>query len=330
MKHTKSALLLTGSGGNLSQEIAIIDQLIQKNRIQPNPKHTLIIASGTSSINAVAINACFRKETPCSWDNYYKKLFLETLSSDEIFMKVHPVQWSTHAMRNKIGMLLRMAGFSKLSDLPFYTSILISSTNRTKTVWLKSTSEKHENGDLTDILMASSAIPVLFPPQIINSVFDLPLKIKDGTYLEGAKNGLFFNFRKQLKKIIDENYSIDELFIVSPQRFIDPSMSIKHNLSGMTFEERETFDNYLNQISLNEFLNFLKELNAANYKHKIAQKIFVTLPETGKIFNLIDFDNQSSKYDTIYNWLEENPDKLSVELNQFCENISFNPHPSLV
>jgi len=41
MKHTKSAILLSGSGGNLSQDVAIIDQRIQKNRIQPDPKNTI-------------------------------------------------------------------------------------------------------------------------------------------------------------------------------------------------------------------------------------------------------------------------------------------------
>lgn len=330
MNHIKSALFLTGSGGNLSQEVAIIDQLINKKLIQPNPENTLIVASGTSAINAVAINACFRKENPSSWENYYKSIFLETLSNEDVYMKTHPIQWSTHAFRNKLAMFLRITGFQKLSDLPFNTSILISSSTRSKTLWLKNNSKKHVNGDLVDILMASGAIPVLFPPQVINSCDDLPLQIKEGTYWEGAQNGLLFNFRKQMKKIIADNLSIDVLHIISPQRAIDPLISINHNLSGMTPDELDIFDNYLNQISLNEFLAFLKELKEANHKHKIARKIVVTLPETGKLFNLTDFNNQTKKYQTTYNWFEAHPEKLAVELNQFCENISLIPSTILV
>ncbi|MBN2805850.1 MAG: hypothetical protein JXR22_04270, partial [Prolixibacteraceae bacterium] len=124
---------------------------------------------------------------------------------------------------------------------------------------------------MTDILMASSAIPVLFPPQVINSVLDQPLKIKEGTYFEGAQNGLFFNFRKQLKKIVESHGVIEELFVVSPQRSIEPVLDIHHNLSGMTYEEREAFQQYMNRISFKHFLEFLLDLNAANEKHKIAQ-----------------------------------------------------------
>lgn len=330
MSHTKSALMLTGSGGTLSQEVAIIDQLIQKNKIEINQKHTMLFASGTSTINAVAINACFCKNSSCSWENYYKNIFLETLSDDEIYMKVHPVQWSTHAMRNKLKMLLDKAGFNAISELPFLTSLLISSSSRTKTTWMKSRSAKHENGDLCDILMASSAIPVLFPPQVINSIQDLPLQIKEGTYQDGNSNGIFFNFRKQLKKIISTHHKIDELFIISPQRTIDPASIIAQKFSGMTMEEQETFGDFLNHISLNGFLAFLLELQVANKNNKIAGKIYVTIPETLEHYPLLDFNNQGIKYQTIYNWFDQNPDKLAVELETFCERISLIPSPTAV
>ena len=325
MNHTKSALLLTGSGGNISQEVAIIDQLIQKEKIAISQKRTLLFASGSSAINAVAINACFSKNSSCSWENYYKSIFLETLSNEDIYMKVHPVQWSTHAMRNKLSMFLRIAGFSKLSDLPFSTSILISSSNRDKTLWMKTNSAKHENGDLADILMASAAIPVLFPPQVINSILDFPLQIKEGTYWEGAQKGLFFNFRKQMKKIIATNFTIDELFIISPQRTTDPISIASQRFTGMTTEEEVTFNNFLNQISLHAFLTFLLELREANRKHKIAGRIYVSIPETAYNFSLIDFNNQTNKYQVINSWFEENPDKLAIELEEFCEKISIVP-----
>lgn len=325
MSHTKSALLLTGSGGYLAQEVAIVDQLIQQNKIEINQKHTMLFASGTSAITAVAINACFSKGSSCSWENYYKSIFLETLSNDEVFMKVHPVQWSTHALRTKLKMFLKIAGFNAISELPFFTSLLISSTNRPKTVWLKSRSAKHENGDLVDILMASSAIPVLFPPHVINSILDLPLQIKEGTYRDGNYNGIFFNFRKQLKKIIATNHKIDELFILSPQRTIDPLSIVASKFPEMTAEEQETFTTYLNRISLNEFLAFLLELREANRKHKIAGKITVTLPETLQNYSLLDFNHQNRKYQEIYNWLEANPNQLAVDLEEFCKNISLIP-----
>jgi len=322
MSNIKTAIFLTGSGGNISQEVAIIDQLIQQKRVNLNSENTWLFASGTSAITLVAINACFRKENPCSWENYFKSIFLETLSDDEIFLKVHPIQWSTHPMRKKIQQLLKITGFNRIADLPFHSTILTTSVNRGKTTWLKSSSAKHANGDLCDIIMASSAIPVLFPPQVINSVFDLPLEIKEGTYAEGAAYGIYNNFRKQLKKINQEHGTIDELFIVSPQRDFAPLHNSMHNLKGMTRNEWVEYETFLERISLNNFLESLIELNETNKKKKYARSIVVSLPETGRVFNLLDFANQQKKYNHVQNWVEYNPDRLAMELGQFCEGIS--------
>jgi patatin-like phospholipase/acyl hydrolase len=322
MNNIKTAIFLTGSGGTISHEVALIDQLIEQKKLTLNQEYTWLFASGTSAITLVAINACFRKDSPTSWDNYFKSIFLETLSDDEIFLKVHPIQWSTHPMRKKLHQLLKITGFSRISDLPFHSTILTTSVNRGKTTWLKSTSPKHSNGDLTDILMASSAIPVLFPPQVINSVFDLPLEIKEGTYAEGANFGIYNNFRKQLKKLNQEHGTIDELLILSPQRDFSPSHNHQHNFSGMNRKEWEEYEDFLEHISLNGFLEFLMELNDANRKKKYAQTIKVSLPETGRVFNLLDFSNQLLKYKHIKNWVEYNPDRLSMELHQFCEEVS--------
>lgn len=317
MSNLKTAIFFTSSGGNFSQEVAIVDQLIKHKKLVLNENDTFLAAFGTGAINLVAINACFRSEKPMSWDHYYKEIFLSTISDEEIFIKTHPVQWCTHPQRKRITQFLNINRFICIGDLPFSSAIITSENLTKKTKWLKSNSDKFKYVDLGDALMASSSLPVFFPPQLLNSVNDLPVSVSDNTYVEGAKNGIFAKFKKQIKEIVSENGSFEQLFIISPQRANSDFLLWNLQYKGMSQQDKHSFSNFLDEISLNQFLVFLFKLERLNWKRKFANKIYICIPEFENEMNILDFSNQMDKYKLTYNWFEKNTNRLAIELDEF-------------
>jgi len=325
MKKYKTAVLLTGSGGNISQETAIIDQLIKSGELTLNEEDTFLAASGSGALNLVAINTCFRDDNPCSWNQFYKERFLRSISDDEIFIKVDPIHWITIPQRRKFNELVTAAGFAKISDLPFDSAILTTSVNENKANWLKSTAKKERDISLTDILMASSAIPVLYPTQQLNSTTDNYPNRFIGANYEGAMLGLFYKFRKQIKKIVQEHGTFEKIFIISPSRLYNYNASIDHDLSLMLPPEKFQFNQFLNQISLQGFLTFLIKLQKINTKKNLSKFISISIPEMEYHDGLLDYSNQMEKYEKVKNWFDNNPERLSVDIEDFIRETVFVP-----
>jgi uncharacterized protein (DUF2132 family) len=325
----KRAIIFTGSGRTLSQETAIIDQLIKRNRLMPTPEDTFIAGFGSGALNAIAINACFRSENPCSWNNFYKALFVKNIKDEEVFLKVHPVNWNTHPLRKNLNSLLNVTGLQKLSDLPFNTSIATSLQYHSKTQWINSKSLKHAYINISDLLMATMAIPVLFPPQQINMLNDMPSFIPDGSYVEGATNGIGNKFKKHMKKILGANGPFDELYIISPARNNNNNNNNNnkpaHNLSLMNIEEKIEFNDFMENVSLNAFLKFLITLQNMNSKGKVAREIYMCIPQPRTTPNILDFNMQTENYNLVYNWFENNPDELAIDLKKYILSITYSP-----
>jgi hypothetical protein len=324
MKKLKTAVFLTGSGGTISQEVAIIDQLIKQGKLNFDENETLLIGSGSGALTLVAINACFRKDNPCSWEDFYKD-FIDTISDEETFIKVDPIHWITIPQRKKINELVAAAGFSRISDLPFNSVILTTSAGENKANWLKSNARKEKDLNLTDVLMASSAIPILFPTQQLNNQDDTYSTKFIGANCEGAMLGLFHKFRKQMKKIVLENGPFERIFIVSPSRLYDYNSTMNHDLSPMIPQEKYQINQFFNQISMHGFLTFLIKLQKANSKNNLAKQITVSIPESDDNFGLLDYSNQLEKYALVKNWLENNPDRLAVDISEYIKEAVYVP-----
>jgi len=325
MKKYKTAVFLTGSGGTISQEVAIIDQLIEKGKLNLDENETFLAGFGAGAMTLVAINACFRKENPCSWTDFYKNKLLSTISDEETFIKTDPIHWTTIPQRKKINEFVNCAGFSKISDLPFDSAILTTSLGDNKTHWLKSYAKKEKDLSITDILMASSAIPVLFPSQQLNNLSDMYSSKFIGANCEGAMLGLFHKFRKQLRQIVFEHGSFEQIYIISPNRPYNYNDTLNHDISMMLPQERFQFNQFLNQISQHGFLTFLIKLQKANSRNKWAKKITVSIPSMDNHFELLDYSNQLDKYASVKKWFENSPDRLAVDLTEYINETVFTP-----
>ena len=234
-------------------------------------------------------------------------------------MKTDPVHWHSNPFRNTIYRFVSTCVFSKISDLPYLSQIIVSEDNGTKTKWLRSDSVNSGNICLTDALLATSSIPVLFPPIVLNGYDRVVHTEFQNTYIDGAKNGLFNKVRKQIKKVVAENGPLDEIFIISPVRFNELALLSDFQFVEVPKSDRIALSNYEEQIDLLAFLSFLFKLERANKSKKLANKIWLCMPDLQTTTKIIDFNNLVTEYRKVAVWLEKNEDQLTVDLIKYNE-----------
>ncbi len=322
MKNLKNAILLTGAAARISQEVALIDQLIQKEGLEIHEESTYLAGYSSGALNVLAVNACFRKENPISWDQFYKNEILESLRNEDIYIKTHPIYWDTLPLRRTIKMFLKKAGLKKLGDLPFQSGILAFNLDKMKTYWPNNLESKFMNIELCDLLMASTAIPVHFPSQRINGIGGLSTGLPDGIYSDGGTGGTFKRFKRHFKDIVNTNTKFDTLHIISPMR---DNNEIEYNkLNRLKFDhntDNQLINDFFGHMSMQGFLKFLKKLHKANKKYKLANNIYVSMPNMENNTAILDFSCQMDKYDAVKSWCESNPEDLAINLDRFLERF---------
>jgi hypothetical protein len=324
MKRIKSALLLTAAGGQLSQEVAIIDQLRKRKILEIEEGETYMAGLSWGALNVVALNACFRSVNPISWESFYIDDFLEELCNSKVYIKTDPIHWETLPLRQTFEEFLKVGGFRNLEELPFRSSFPVSCRHNMKTKWIHSKNDKHAHIDLTDLLMAATATPVLFPSQNIQSTNGKNTGIPDCKYMDGSTAGTFKKFKKNLREVVRRNGVFDTLHIVSPMRVNSKDRNLdvvefvhQNDLDDLISEELDIVRTIVENWSMRSFLGFLKKLETENKRRPIAMSIFVSIPNLPKNYQILDFDNQSLQYQTVTEWFETNPSELSIELSTF-------------
>lgn len=324
MKNLTNAILLTGAAARISQEVALIDSLVNQKGLTIDEDSTYLAGFSSGALNLMAINACFRKENPLSWDDFYKDEILNELTNDDVYIKTHPIHWDTLPLRKTIKMFLKNARVKKLSDLPFHTNIIAFNIDKMKTYWAESSKFKNSNIDLCDLLMASTAIPVLFPPQRINSVNELTTGLPGGIYSDGGTGGTFKRFKRNLKKVVKSNSVFEDLHIISPMRETDEI--IYNSLHKLNFEhenDTQMFNDYFGNLSMHGFIKFLRKLQKANNQTKLANNIYVSMPNMKNNTDILDFSGQMDKYEAVSSWCSSNPEDVAINLDRFLERFEF-------
>jgi predicted acylesterase/phospholipase RssA len=319
MNKLSTALILTGSHAFISQEVAIIDNLISKRNLQLDPQKTWLTGYSGGAFTLAAINACFREKQPLDWDKDFKESVLFNLTNEKVFIKTHPSYWESIPLRKTVKEFLNKANLTQFSDFSFDTNILVYSTNKKKTIWAGNRTGKNHHVLLPDLLMATMAMPVIFPKYYINGDDDMPTGLPEGKFMDGSFDGVMKKFRKNVKKQIAFNDTFENMYIVSPERNATPPHISKELYKSLMPEERAIVDDFLENLSIEAFLKFLTKIKNANKGEKIAKKIYVSMPHINKETNLLDFNLQAEKYDQISNWAEKNPRDLAIELDGFLK-----------
>jgi hypothetical protein len=318
----KTAVLLTGAAARISQEVAMFDLLQAKKGLTVSQDDTLVAGFSSGSLNLAAINACFSTGSNLDWETYYKQGVLFPLRNDNVY-KVKLLPFDTDPLRKTIQTFVDKMKCKYVGDLPFYSEILTFSYRRLKTLWACSRGTG-QYLNITDMFMASTAIPILFPWQKIGCKFGHWMDFPGGHFADGGTGGTFKQFDGSIGEYVRKNGQFENMYIISPMREKSESEHEEilnivkgNNTKG---EDIESFIEHLKKISMIGFLKFLEELYKWNYNGMaMAKNIYISIPEMDKNYPIINFDFQKEQYDAVTAWVNSNPDKLAIPIDLFIK-----------
>jgi hypothetical protein len=328
----KNALFLTGAAARISQEVAFVDKLIEHKGLQIDSDETLLAGFSSGALNIAAINACFRKENPLDWNAYFKETVLFNIKSKQVFVKKKFIPLDTYPLRNTVGDFLQKAGMSAVHDLTFPSYVLAFSFLRFSTVWVSNLFNRHQQLNLLDLMMATSAIPIIFPDQSIRTIHNKTIRLMRGRFVDGGAGGSFKRFEYYLKKYVRQEQQFENIYIISPMRDVTQSdydelykMIPATDMFNMELKDIRLMRYFLEVISQNGFDTFIKRFHKWIKKHPIANNIYVCIPQMDNNFPILNFDKQREQYDAVCQWIDEHPDKLAIPLNEYVKRFEKEP-----
>lgn len=310
-----TAILITGAAARIPQEAALLENLFQKDQLN---QVDFIAGASSGALNAVVLNGILSKKI--TWNQYIR--WLGEITNDSIFNnpnKKLPVD--TNPMRKYLTRIINDSlGYHKMKDLPISTALSITALNAInipqKNYRLsnhKINSESDPELDIVDVLMASTAFPVVFPEQKIEHASTLPDKYfvdgglgKDHVPYSGLIDYIQFN-KKSVKKVI----------IISRKSDLEPDINLE--LGAIGIGDIKIFDRL--GISLDEFLQkgFLKGLREYEVQlPELTKNTFIYIPDFEEKFLLLNFNDLENQYLVTRSWaLKNDPVPLYDYLKRF-------------
>lgn len=324
----KNVLLLTGAAARISQEVAILDKLIEQKGLEINPNNTMLAGFSSGALNIGAINACFRKDNPLSWDEYYKKELLYKVKTSSILLRKKRIPFDTKPLRDTLNDFLAKAGIKSVNDFDFESFIVAFSSRRLSTLWVSNLYNRHKKVNVVDLMMATTAIPFLFPDQAIRTNDDKKRRFVKGRFADGGTSGSFRRFEYYLKKYCKQQDSIDKIYIISPMREVSRDDFDEFNklinltdlfkVDSMNFKLLRFF---LEMISQNGFDTFIKRFHKWTESNKIANEVYVCIPQMKENFPILDFNEQEAQYNAVCQWADEYPNQLAIPLSEYVKRF---------
>ena len=307
------AIIITGAAARIPQEAALLEELHKRGLLKD-----VVFISGVSSgaINAVMLNGILSGKM--SWKEY-KGLLFELESSDIFRQNGKRLPVNTEPARNLFKKILEdKLGYHLIGDLPFTTAISISNIENVilkKKVYRmcsrKINAESDTTLSLVDIVMASTAIPLVFPSTRIKNASTIP----DVRYMDGAFGDDHVPYSALLEFQNYRNKDVEKVYVIS--RKTDTGSTVGDELRSIGFENIKTSDRF--GISVENILrnDIIKKLVLFEKEAPQLQgRIFVWIPEFEKEFPLLDFGNLQEQYELTSSWAKNhNP----VPLYEFLE-----------
>jgi predicted acylesterase/phospholipase RssA len=322
----KTALFLTGAAARISQEVALIDQLISHKGLHIAQNDTLLAGFSSGSLNLAALNAAFANEPMVDWNAHYKQELLFKLTNQQVYKafppdhKLFPLLDSS-PLRATLNAFLDKMHVKYEGDLPFISYILVFSLRRLTTQWAFNRDAGNKNLVLSDLFMASAAIPVLFPAHSIGNKPSQRRNFPSGKFSDGGSSGTFKKFEKPLDDLIAVNGPLETLYIISPMR--EKSMtelkSLRDRIRKIVPKQTDIgkIDDFVTTVSQTGFIHFLEKLQNWNTGNAKIKNCFVCIPSMDQNFFILDFTVQREQYDKVCQWIDMHPDRLAVSLDQY-------------
>ncbi|MCF8360188.1 MAG: patatin-like phospholipase family protein [Prolixibacteraceae bacterium] len=306
------AVIITGAAARIPQEAALLEELDNRGLLKD-----LVFISGVSSgaLNSVMLNGILSGKI--TWDEY--KNILYNLKNSDIFIqngKKIPV--NTKPARELYSKVVEdMLGFKTIGDLPFMTAISFTHPEdlfMKKEVYRmcshKINGETDTTLNLVDIMMASSAFPIVFPPVRIKNATTIP----DVEYVDGGVGNDHVPYHALLEFEKFRGFGVEKVYIISRSSDSVPDMS--EELKGFGINDNGLFDKM--NISIDDILKkgILKCLTEfSKTAPDLAERTYVWIPNLNKNFMLFNFENMKEQYDLTSQWAKTNdPVRLDVFL----------------
>lgn len=341
-----SALIVTGAAARISQETALIENLIYDNKNFKLENTSFISGASSGALNTVLFNAVIHagEEKGKEILQWFKQDVLFPLKTSDVFkfatiklpdngISIQLAPLDTSPLRKTLEDKIEgHLNYKKIGDLPINTSlsaalpgILPSLQMIPKTIRFTNTKDKFKSTYLTDVLMASTAIPIIFPMQkvrkynLISTLFSE--YIDGGTLKDRVPYMGFVDWVNEDK----ENRKVDNLYIVTRQRPEKSTQNIVNSLKSeltelhrnnnsntdQTNESLKTITE--NQDFWDKLVSFLKPYSFKTRLEKlrdkysyVADKIYIYQPVLDKNYPLIRFDQQEAQYNATKLWCGKN------------------------
>ena len=312
-KHGGTAVVITGAAARIVQEAALLENLQKKGWLS-----NICFISGTSSgaINTVMLNGILEKKF--TWERYHSILF--NITNHDIFIrngKSLPV--NNEPLQNLLAKVVNDSlGYKSIGDLPYQSSISISAidllppfSTTYRLCNLKINNESNPAFNLVETLLASTAIPILFPATRFSESFGLP----NSSYVDGGFSNDHIPFEAVLQFEKFRGVGVDTLIIVS--RKSDTKQGIKNEVDKFGDTDSKTFDKlsyWIDNLAMNGFIRSMKEIQK-EYP-ELAARTYVYIPDFDENFALLDFTEMKRQYNVTATWAQtHNP----VPLNQYLK-----------
>jgi predicted acylesterase/phospholipase RssA len=293
------ALIMTGAAARISQEAALLEELDKRGLLKD-----LVFISGVSSgaLNAVLLNGILNKKI--TWDEY--KTILFNLKNEDIFIqegKKFPV--NTEPARQTFRKTTEdKLGYYCIGNLPITTSISfthIENLALKKTVFRMCSRKINQESDTTlglvDIMMATAAFPIVFPPARIANVKTIP----DEKYVDGGVGDDHVPYHALLEFEKFRGVGVEKVYIIS--RNCDSIPQLSEELKNFGVDDNGLFDRL--GFSLDALLTrgIIKRMEAyCSEAPELVPLTYVWIPDLKKNFRLFSFENMKEQYDLTYEW----------------------------
>jgi predicted acylesterase/phospholipase RssA len=312
-----TAIIMTGAAARIPQQAAMLEEMYDRGML-----NDVEFISGVSAgaLNAVMLNGILSGKI--TWDEYRNILF--NLKNTDIFLLQEnnklPVNTEPKYRLFKEIVEGRL-GYLTIGDLPIMTEI---SFNRYISLGLgrnvyrmcsrKINAETDTTLRLVDILMATSAIPVAFPPVRIENVTTIP----DARFTDGGVGADNIPFRALLEFQQFRGYNVSKVYILS-RKASNYGMSEEFHHIGI---ERKMVidrsglpvDNVLKRLLVNRLGAY------ARAAPEMLPVSYVWIPDFEQNFLMFNFNNMKEQYMVTREWAKRND---PVPLEDFLLNNKF-------
>lgn len=323
----KNAIMITGAAARLAQEVAMIDLLLEKG-LEINQNDTMVAGFSSGSINALAINTCFRDNSPKDWNSWYKEEKLWKMKDSDVFEFLPPTFKSilnTAPFQKYMTQVMNEASVHDFGSLPFKSFVVTSQYHDKSTYWADNQIPGHAQLSPVDLFMSSTAIPVVLPSHGIGNTDPAIGNNRDfpsGEFIDGGSWGTFIHYDDKLPAFVKEHGVFEELHVISPMRETTDALNEHKRHYFRQWKEmrheikEDDMDKFMMtfNIGLDAFITFLKGLNELNQSQSIAKNIYVSMPAMPKNTGMLSFGKQKEAYDITMQWMRSADGKGQVRV----------------